>query len=225
MKIYSIPSNLKTIIFDIDSTLYTNQAYAFEQVDCQVREFARGRGITADEARQMVADYRKKFAEKTGGKKVSLGNTLLAFGIPIEKSVEWRKNLLEPSDFLKKDENLIETMLELKKSYSLICVTNNPVLPARKTLEALGISEFIPEIIGLDTCYKSKPALEPFKKAIEMTGSQAEECLAVGDRFDMDLSIPIELGMGGILVTGVSEIYSLKKVIEDYHEKNSSLIN
>ena len=225
MKIYSIPSNLKTIIFDIDSTLYTNQVYAFEQVDCQVREFARERGITADEARQMVADYRKKFAEKNGGKKVSLGNTLLAFGIPIEKSVEWRKNLLEPSDFLKKDENLIETMLELKKSYSLICVTNNPVLPARKTLEALGISEFIPEIIGLDTCYKSKPALEPFKKAIEITGSQAEECLAVGDRFDMDLSIPIELGMGGILVTGVSEIYSLKKVIEDYHEKNSSLIN
>lgn len=225
MKIYSIPSNLKTIIFDIDSTLYTNQAYAFEQVDCQVREFARERGITADEARQMVADYRKKFAEKTGGKKVSLGNTLLAFGIPIEKSVEWRKILLEPSDFLKKDENLIETMLELKKLYSLICVTNNPVLPARKTLDALGISEFIPEIIGLDTCYKSKPALEPFKKAIEITGSQAEECLAVGDRFDMDLSIPIELGMGGILVTGVSEIYSLKKVIEDYHEKNSSLIN
>ena len=62
MKIYKIPENLKAFIFDIDSTLYTNQAYAFEQVDCQVRQFAKERGITADEARRMVSDYRKKFA-------------------------------------------------------------------------------------------------------------------------------------------------------------------
>ena len=40
MKIYKIPADLKAFIFDIDSTLYTNQAYAFEQVDCQVRQFA-----------------------------------------------------------------------------------------------------------------------------------------------------------------------------------------
>lgn len=219
MKVYGIPANLKTIIFDIDSTLYTNHDYAFEQVDCQVREFAKERGISADEARKMVADYRKKFADETGGKKISLGNTLLAFGVPIEKSVEWRKSLLEPSDFLQIDENLIRTMKDLKESYNLICVTNNPVLPARKTLEALGISEYFPEIVGLDTCYKSKPALEPFMKAIEITGSKPEECLAVGDRFDMDLSIPLEMGMGGILVEGVKEVYEIKCVIKSRGEK------
>lgn len=41
MKFYKIPQNLKALIFDIDSTLYTNQAYAFEQVDCQVRQCER----------------------------------------------------------------------------------------------------------------------------------------------------------------------------------------
>ena len=46
MKIYKIPEKLETIIFDIDSTLYTNAAYAFEQVDCQVREYARITGMT-----------------------------------------------------------------------------------------------------------------------------------------------------------------------------------
>ena len=60
MKIYKIPTDLRAFIFDIDSTLYTNQAYAFEQVDCQVRQFAKERGITADEARRMVADYRMR---------------------------------------------------------------------------------------------------------------------------------------------------------------------
>ena len=209
MKIYKIPDDLRTIIFDIDSTLYTNAAYAFEQVDCQVREYARITGKTADEAREKVLNYRKEFAAKNDGKKVSLGNTLLSFGIPIEQSVEWRKTLLEPKNFLSRDKKLIEEMKVLEKKYKLICVTNNPVLPARKTLDALGVSSFFPEIVGLDTCFKSKPALEPFQRACEITKTQPANCLAIGDRYDMDIALPLEMGMGGILVSGVEEVYGL----------------
>ena len=215
MTIYKIPANLRAFIFDIDSTLYTNQAYAFEQVDCQVRQFAKERGISADEARRMVSDYRKKFAAEHNGSKVSLGNTLLAFGVPIEQSVEWRRSLLEPADFLGRDEPLIETLKILQSKYKLICVTNNPILPARKTLEAIGVSDFFPDIVGLDTCFKSKPALEPFETAVKElskaaeTQRKAENCLAVGDRYDMDIALPLEMGMGGILVSGVEEVYQV----------------
>ncbi len=217
MKIYKIPSDLRAFIFDIDSTLYTNQAYAFEQVDCQVRQFAKERGISADEARRMVAEYRKQFAAEHNGSKVSLGNTLLSFGVPIEQSVQWRRELLEPADFLRRDEKLIDELKILQKKYQLICVTNNPVLPARKTLDALGISEFFPEIVGLDTCFKSKPALEPFETAVEIlsksseSGIKAENCIAIGDRYDMDIALPLKMGMGGILVNGVEEVYQIHK--------------
>ena len=213
MKIYKIPEVLRAFIFDIDSTLYTNQAYAFEQVDCQVRQFAKERGITADQARKMVADYRKKFATEHNGSKVSLGNTLLAFGVPIEQSVEWRRELLEPADFLDRDDKLIETLHKLSSKYQLICVTNNPVLPARKTLDAIGVSDFFPQIVGLDTCFKSKPALEPFQSAVNILGVQATECLAIGDRYDMDIALPLEMGMGGILVSGVEEVYQIPKSV------------
>lgn len=213
MKTYNLPANPKTLIFDIDSTLYTNAAYAFEQVDCQVRQFARERGITADEARKMVADYRKKFAADNNGKKISLGNTLLAFGIPIAQSVEWRKTLMEPANFLSRDERLIQVLGDLSKSYNLITVTNNPVFTARKTLDSIGILEFFPQIVGLDTCLKSKPALEPFEKACELTQTQPQQCIAIGDRYDMDIALPLEMGMGGILVTGVEEVYELEKTI------------
>ena len=223
MKIYKIPEDLRAFIFDIDSTLYTNQAYAFEQVDCQVRQFAKERGITADEARRMVADYRKKFAAEHEGSKVSLGNTLLAFGVPIEQSVQWRRELLEPADFLGRDEELIETLKGLQEKFLLICVTNNPVLPARKTLEAIGVSDFFPDIVGLDTCFKSKPALEPFETAVKVLSKSAgdkglgqitaENCLAVGDRYDMDIKLPLEMGMGGILVSGVEEVYQIHKSV------------
>lgn len=219
MKIYKIPQDLRAFIFDIDSTLYTNASYAFEQVDCQVRQFAKERGISADEARRMVADYRKSFANEHNGSKVSLGNTLLAFGVPISQSVQWRRELLEPADFLSRDEQLIETLKILQSKYQLICVTNNPVLPARKTLEAIGISDFFPEIVGLDTCLKSKPAVEPFQTAVDLLSKRAgyqitvENCLAIGDRYDMDIALPLEMGMGGILVSGVEEVYQIPKSV------------
>lgn len=216
IKIFKIPQNLKTIIFDIDLTLYTSPAYAFEQVDVQLRYWAKKRGITAREARNEISEFRKNWSKQHGGKKISLGNTLKNFGVTIQESVEMRRNLLEPANFLSRDEKLIETIKILKQKYKIICVTNNPVLPARKTLDALGISELIPKIIGLDTSGKSKPALEPFELALKETGSKAEECLSVGDRYDMDLSLPLEMGMGAILVGGVSDVYLLPEILKEY---------
>ena len=213
MKIYKIPQTIQTLIFDIDSTLYTNSAYAYEQVDCQVREFAKLKKLTSDEARKLVFDFRKKFAEENGGKKISLGNLLTNFGIPIEQSVKWRNDLMRPEDFLVRDEKLIYELQILSKKYKLICVTNNPVKPARKTLEVIGISDFFEHIVGLDTCYKSKPAREPFEKALELTKTTAENAVAIGDRYDLDIELPLRMGMGGIEVSGVEDVYDLNKIL------------
>ncbi len=213
MKIYKIPQELKTIIFDIDSTLYTNAQYAFEQVDVQVRKYASLNGLTDDEARKKVSDYRKFWAQTHDGQKISLANTLLSFGVPISKSIKWRETLIEPADFLQKDERLIETLSILEKKYRLICVTNNPQLPARKTLDALGVSSFIPKIIALDTLNVSKPAREPFALAAKETDCSIENCLSVGDRYDIDLALPLEMGAGAVEVDGVEDVYKLPSAL------------
>lgn len=214
MKIHKIPQTIQTLIFDIDSTLYTNSAYAYEQVDCQVREFAKLKNMTSDEARKLVFNFRKNFAKENNGKKISLGNLLTNFGIPIEQSVQWRNDLMRPEDFLVRDEKLICELQILSKKYKLICVTNNPVKPARKTLEVIGISDFFEHIVGLDTCYKSKPAREPFEKALELTKTAAENAVAIGDRYDLDIELPLRMGMGGIEVSGVEDVYGLNKILE-----------
>lgn len=213
MKIHKIPQTIQTLIFDIDSTLYTNSAYAYEQVDCQVREFAKLKNMTSEEARKLVFDFRKNFAKENNGKKISLGNLLTNFGIPIEQSVQWRNDLMRPEDFLVRDEKLICKLQILSKKYKIICVTNNPVKPARKTLEVIGISNFFEHIVGLDTCYKSKPAREPFEKALELTKTTAENAVAIGDRYDLDIELPLRMGMGGIEVSGVEDVYGLNKIL------------
>lgn len=215
MKVYRIPENLDTIIFDIDGTLYTNALYVFEQVDAQVRHFAHLRGISEKEARWQIHRYRETWSRQNGGKKISLGNTLVAFGISIEESIEWRNTLLEPSRYLKKDEKLREVLISLGQKYKLICLTNNPVVAAKKTLAAVGLDDMLPDVIGLDTCGKSKPALEPLQKVVEICKTQFDRCLSIGDRYDIDLALPLELGMGGILVDGAEDLYNLLDVLEN----------
>ena len=212
-RFYNVPSDIKAIIFDIDSTLYTNASYAFEQVDCQVRRFASIRGITNEEARKMVADYRKKYAAENGGKKVSLSNTLRSFGVSIEQSVQWRRELIEPADFLGPDKKLQEALAALGRRYKLLCVTNNPILPAQKTLDALGVADLIEVLVGLDTCNLSKPAKEPFERAAKEAGVPFDKIISVGDRYDLDLAPALELGMGGVLVRGVEDVYKLPELI------------
>ncbi len=209
MKLYSIPKTIKTFIFDIDGTLYTNPEYVYEQVDIQIRHFAHIRGIKEQDARNMIESYRNEWSKNHDGKKISLGNTFLAFGIDIETSIKWRYELLEPKKFLNPNIELKKTLEQLKTNYNLICVTNNPVQAARKTLDAIGIADTIPEIVGLDTCKKSKPAIEVLEYASNLTNSKYSECVAIGDRFDIDLALPLELGMGGILVCGAEDVIQI----------------
>ena len=219
MQTYNLPKNPRVLIFDIDSTLYTCPEYAHEQIDSQVRHWAALNGYSADGARNMVADFRRKWAAEHNGQKISLGNLFKFFGVSIETSIEWRKKLFNPADYLSRDEKLIAALTELSKKFYMICVTNNPVEPARKTLEVIGISDFFPEIVGLDTCMASKPSKKILDKAMELAsvalGGEISysDCISVGDRYDIDLALAIELGMGGVLVSGSEEVCNLSEIL------------
>ncbi len=209
MKIYCIPAKLQTIIFDIDSTLYTNKEYAIYQNDIQIRHLAQLEGMGYEEAVQRVAAIRNQWASKNGGQSLSLGNTFCLLGHPIAESIRWREELLEPADFLGEDKKLLSSLESLSNRFKLACLTNNPVLVGKKTLAALGVEEFFSIVIGLDSCMVSKPHPAPFQLALEKLGCPPENCLAVGDRYDIDLALPLELGMGGILVDGVEDVYEI----------------
>lgn len=208
-QVFSLPQTGKALIFDIDGTLYTSPAYVFEQVDAQVRHFAHLRGMEEKEARARIADFRKAWSAAHGGRKISLGNTLTHFGISIEESIAWRNTLLEPSRYLKEDKMLYKELVLLKKDYTLVCVTNNPVPAAQKTLEAIGVADLLPTIVGLDTCHESKPSRKMLEVACTLAEARFEECISIGDRYDIDIALPLSLGMGGIVVSGVEDVYGL----------------
>ncbi len=213
LTVYKIPRHLSCLIFDIDGTLYTSSAYVFEQVDAQIRHFAHIHGMTEEEARNKITSWRREWSRTHGGKKISLGNTFTAFGVSIQTSIEWRNTILEPEKFLHVDKKMQETISLLAKKYKLVCVTNNPVTAAKRTLRAIGLEELLPNVVGLDTCMKSKPNKDVLRYAAKMMGVPFKECLSVGDRYDIDLALPLELGMGAILVGGAEEVYALPDLL------------
>jgi len=213
MKIFRIPGKIRAILFDMDSTLYTNADYAKAQIDLPIERLARLKGKSPDVMSEEIAAYREKWSSEHAGQKISLANAFVAFGVGIEESVKWRNELFDPELYLCSDERLRSTLENLANSFALAVVTNNPVLVAEKTLDALGVKDLFHAIVGLDTCGVSKPHEKPFMKAAILCDAVPDTCLSVGDRYDIDIALPLELGMGGILVDGVEDVYSLPEVI------------
>jgi phosphoglycolate phosphatase/putative hydrolase of the HAD superfamily len=215
MKIFHLPDTIRALAFDMDLTLYSCPEYGQYQIDKLVEKLGQLRGLSFEEMNREVEDKRKAWALSHGGKKSSLSNILESYGIGMEDIIKWREEMFEPALFVKEDEKLKAALEKLSGNYILGIVTNNPVLVARKTLAVLGVEACFPFIIGLDTCMTAKPHKMPFVKFSESSLCPAETCVSIGDRYDIDLDIPLQMGMGGILVNGVEDVYNLPELLKD----------
>ena len=211
MKVYKLPAELTNpaLLFDMDSTLYTNDEYAKTQIDLPIKRLAEKIGKTFEQVNDEVKQYRKNWAQAHNGQAISLSNTFLALGVSIEENIRWRDELFRPEDYLKPDNQLRCVLQVLASRFSLAVVTNNTVSITVRTLAVLGIDDTIKNIVGLDTVKASKPDRIHFLKAAELCGTSIEQCISIGDRYDIDIALPLEMGMGGILVDNVEDIYKL----------------
>ncbi len=212
MKIFYLPPQVNGLLFDIDATLYTHHEYAQVQIDDLIRRLADRRSLGFEEMRSQVEEYRRTWAERHGGKKTSLGNAFVHFGVSIEESVRWREELIDPFKYLQPDPLLRRTLQVLSARAGLAVVTNNAMLTGRRTLQALGVADLFAVVIGLDTCGVSKPHEKPYLAAAAGLGVASEACVSIGDRYDIDIALPLTLGMGGILVDGVEDVYRLPEL-------------
>ena len=212
MKAIRLPAGPRALLFDLDSTLYTHPEYAAYQNDILVEEFARIRGVSVSEAHDYVEEARSRISRRTG-KATSLGNAMAELGIDISTSVAWRTRLIRPSEWLSPDARLQAALSALADRFALAVVTNNPRTVGEKSLRALGVRESFRLVVGLDDTLVSKPAREPFEYAARRLGTPASDCVSIGDRYDVDLAVPLELGMGAILVDGVEDVYRLPEIL------------
>lgn len=210
---YAVPAAISAFIFDVDRTLYDNDEYADLQIQTQYRRAADYWGTDPEQAASRVRAWRADYARGHGGAHQSLGNTLAALGIPISTSVRWRSEDIHPEDHLRRDPHLQHAVAHLARTRRLVALTNNPERVGIATLEVLGVRTYFHDVVGLDTTGRSKPDPEPFREALRRLGAPTVETVSIGDRYDVDIAPALDLGMGGVLVSGVAEVYQLPRML------------
>lgn len=214
MKIIALPEIIRGLIFDIDQTLYDNREYYDGQKTLLVQKLAQKRSRSFDDMLKEINEYQTGYAEKNNGKKLSLGNLFLRFGISLKENSDWRTELFKPEKYLSKDKTLIITMKALSKRYKIAAVTNTSTIIAIRTLAVLGVKRFFLLVIGLDRTLVSKPAIKPFILASEELQIPFKHLVSIGDRMEVDVELPVMHGMGGILIEGMDDVYTLPGVLE-----------
>ncbi|MDR0313471.1 MAG: HAD family hydrolase [Treponema sp.] len=232
MKIFRLPKKITALIFDMDLTLYSHAEYGQIQIDNLIAIAAEKRGLSLAETNREIEAARLSWAASHNGNRPSLSNIILSWGFTMEENVSWRERAYEPEKFLKRDEKLKACLLAL--SYSLGIVTNNPLSIAKRTLACLGIEDCFDALACLDTLMIAKPHRLPFEKVVELLNNCSlndssmnaspeiqhtpESCVSIGDRYEIDLELPLEMGMGAILVDGVEDVYTLPEVLRRNYE-------
>jgi HAD superfamily hydrolase (TIGR01549 family) len=217
MQVYHIPKQCEVLLFDIDMTLYYNPEYFRSQIENQIRLLSQEWFWSFEKTEEKIEAFRQQWLEEKG-EKLSFGNTLLyGFGVPISRSVELRDQCITPEDYLKSDPRLKKVLKELHKRYRLVALTNNTSRVGLRTLEVLGVSDLFELVIGLDMTGHSKPHPAVYDYVLEKVKAAPGLITSIGDRYQVDLKKPLDLGMGGVLVNGMEDVYKLPQLLLESH--------
>jgi len=191
--------DVKHLLWDVDGTLYKSKPDLLEAIQHEIYvRIAMGLSIPYEEAsRRFLALYARLGGATATAVELGLDRRL------IQEAVE----SVDKTKYLKPDHRLRDIFEETLRDFTHIIVTNTSRRGTIRTLEILGLSPRIFQgIVTADDVVRSKPDIEPYMKALDMTGSAAHQHVSIGDREKVDVLPAKMLGMKTIFVWGTSEV-------------------
>lgn len=180
-------------IFDLDNTLYPPAVPLWRIVDARIERYVQEQlGTDPDTARKIRKGFLAEFGTTLRGlmhhHDVRPGHYLeYVHDVPVPEIVPPRPELRE--------------MLSRLPGRRVV-FTNGSEEYARRVLDALGVSEMMEGIYGIEFMeYVAKPSPYPYAKLMRATGSRAEESLFCEDS-RVNLLPAGELGMFTVWVDG-----------------------
>lgn len=181
---------IKRIIFDIDNTLIE---FPKEYIDGYQKVIDKyNLSISSKKLYDAIGKY-----ETCGNYEYYDSNKLLEL-INDELSLDLDKKFMD--DFFdmydklitKVSKDTIETLEYLSKKYELVTLSNWFTSSQTNRLKEAGILDYFIKIYGTDKV-PMKPRKESFECAME--GLKPEECVMIGDNFEVDIKVPKEMGL------------------------------
>jgi len=202
---------IKNIIFDLDGTLYNSPEVFRKFAEAAYYTYAKVTKTPIEDAKKILEDRRAELARQKGFA-VPYTLALISYGIPIETWHEENVAFFDPADFLIPNPGLRDFLLALKEKYRLAVLTNNNKIQTRRIIKSLGLDGVFHDVFTFNTFNLLKPDPGILKGVLERLGARPEECLMVGDRYEVDLIPARELGMQIREVKGPEDILTIGSV-------------
>ena len=209
----SDPGQIRSIIFDLDGTLYTCAEVAREIEEAAYALVASSRGISPREGQALVRAARRRLTEDLE-EEPTLTRTLLELGIEVGEFHRSLQERVRPERYLAPDPVLYALLDSLRGSCELFIYTNNNLSLSRRRsspCSASKISSSASSPSNIPAC--PSPIGETLQRLMADIGGPPESLLFIGDRHQVDLKLPADLGIATLLVNETADLLQIHKLL------------
>jgi len=205
---------LKALVFDLDGTLYVNTDFGRVIHLCSCRYIAELKGIGDAEADELIREAKKRLSAETG-RDSTLSHACMALGGDLMELHRRFAVEIRPERFLSPDERVVRLLKSLGSKFELSIYTNNNRRLSKRIMGLIGVAGLFRRVLTIEDSWRPKPDREALEKVYRAIERKPGECLFVGDRYDIDLRLPAELGSTVFLATSVEELFPLEKLLHE----------
>jgi putative hydrolase of the HAD superfamily len=205
-------TSIRAILFDLDGTLYVDRELGWEIHLSACRTIARLCGVPLTRAEELLQETRERLVAGLGYR-VSLSRTCTELGADLPELHRRFCEEINPGKFLVRDYRVVELLKRLGARFELYLYTNNNLCLANRIMELIGIEGMFRRVYSIEDSWRPKPDRGVLEEMLREIGCRPEECLFVGDRYDIDLMVPREIGAQVFLSTSVEELLTLEAMI------------
>jgi len=205
-------SEIRAIVFDLDGTLYVNDGFADEIKQSAATYIAEIHGIPTDAADTLISTTRLRLSHEQG-REATLSSVCTELGGSVAGFHAFATPLLHPEKLLHPDPRVTALIKALAQRFELAVYTNNNRTLTDKVLRAIGLSGQFGTIFTIEDFWRPKPDREVLTHIFTTIHKTPEECLFVGDRYDVDLRLPAEMGCQTFLVANIQGLLELETVL------------
>lgn len=206
------PSRIRSIVFDLDGTLYSSPPVAQQIERAAEGLVAETRGVSPEEGRALLKAARRRLAE-IDEEEPTLTRTLVALGIEVNEFHQAMQKTVQPERYLSNDPILYALLDSLRDACELYLYTNNSLPLARKILALLGVEDLFERLYTIEFTWAPKPDRESLHRILEDIGGTPDTFLFVGDRRHVDLAVADSLGIPTLLVGETGDLLQIHKLL------------
>lgn len=203
---------IKRIIFDFDNTLVK----WIDEYNYAIRDILKKYNINADyrEVTKVIDEYDSVSKYYNTNDLLEYLNNKLHLDLSLEIIEDWLNELGTKSYA---SDELIDLLDYLSKKYELVILTSWYSVSQIARMKHANIYKYFIDVIGGDII--KKPNKDAFIKA--MGDKKIDECIMIGDVYDIDIKPALELGMKTIMVSDklnentdtIDDIIKLKEML------------